>query len=113
MHCEGALESLQKALTHVTPHKKQKSMLVGIVLMIERLAGGEQLSKDSFPPEGDLPKGSGKFHAFKRIPIRAYCWRSKKHPNTYFISHYIYKDFDKLKDKDIQKVHRNWKSKEE
>ncbi|CAM6791401.1 hypothetical protein CIFRMM088M_05470 [Citrobacter freundii] len=27
---------------------------------------------------------------------------------TYFISHYIYKDFDDLSDSDTQKVRNNW-----
>ncbi len=68
------------------------------------------MSSDTFAPEGNLPARSAhkKFYALKRLPIRGYCWQSTNIKNTYFISHYISKDFQKLKDKDIIKVHNNW-----
>jgi len=33
---------------------------------------------------------------------------SEKHSNTYFISHYVYKDYEKLKTKDTKKIGNNW-----
>ena len=113
VHCEGAIESFEEALQRVTPHNKQRSITRAMIQLIERLANGERLSKDSFPSEGNLPKSSGKFYAFKKLPIRAYCWQSKKHGGTYFISHYKYKDKSKLLQKDIEKVHANWRNIEE
>jgi len=82
-------------------------------MQIQRLADGSRMSKENFPQEGELPKLAGqqkskKFNALKRIPIRGYCWLSEKHPNTYFISHYVFKDYDKLKEKDTKKVRDNW-----
>ncbi len=86
-----------------------------MILQIQRLADGERMSKENFPQEGELPKSKNnpnktkKFNALKRIPIRGYCWLSEKHHDTYFISHYIYKDYDKLKERDTEIVGRNWK----
>jgi len=95
-HCIGAVDSLNVALSHVGA-KKRDSLIRGLVLQIQRLADGMRMSKENFPQEGDLPKlpGKGKakkFNALKRLPIRGYCWLSEKHSNTYFISHYVYKD---------------------
>jgi len=112
-HCEGAIESFEEALIHVTPHNKKKSLKRSMVLLIERLADGRPMSKENFPSEGQLPSSAGKFHAFKKLPIRAYCWLSQKYPNTYFISHYIYKDQQKLDKRDTNRVHANWREKED
>ena len=80
---------------------------------IERLANGHRMSKESFPVEGDLPAlpngGSKKFNALKRIPLRAYCWRSGGRPGVYYISHYVYKNYNKLKTSDAVRVGENWK----
>ena len=113
VHCDGAIDSFRKALQSVTPHKKQQSITRAMIQLIERLAEGKRLSAENFPPEGNLPKSSGKFYAFKKLPIRAYCWQSKKQAGTYFISHYTYKDKAKLLQKDIDKVHANWRVKED
>ena len=112
IHCKGAIESFEIAMSHVDPHRR-KSFKRGMVMQIQRLADGHRMSKESFPQEGDLPKRNNqsttkKFNALKRIPIRGYCWLSTVIPNTYFISHYVYKDYDKLKEKDTSIVGKNW-----
>lgn len=112
IHCDGALESFKEALKSLNSSKRE-SLTRQMILQIERLANGERMSKESFPPEGDLPKKKGqhkakKFYALKRIPIRGYCWLSEKHLNTYFISHYIYKDYARLSGSDTAKVGANW-----
>ena len=107
VHCEGALNSFNHAVQRLRASKR-KSMIRGMVLQIERLASGNRLSTETFLAEGFLPNDK-KFFALKRIPVRAYCWRSAVNHNTWFISHYIYKDHQKLKDKDIQRVHDNWR----
>lgn len=82
-------------------------------MQINRLANGERMPQDSFPWEGDLPALTGRpkkrFRAFKKIPVRGYCWKSEKHENTYFISHYILKKKDALDGNDTTKVGNNWK----
>lgn len=83
-------------------------MLRGLVTQIQRLADGFNMSADNFPHEGVLPCG-GRYRALKRIPLRAYCWLSKRKSATYYISHYVYKDFDKLKRRDTDIVCDNWK----
>ncbi len=71
------------------------------------------MSQQNFPQEGYLPKKQGqqrakKFNAFKRMPLRGYCWLSERHVNTHFISHYAYKNYDKLKESDTKRVGKNW-----
>lgn len=112
-YCNGALESLDEALNSVTPHAKKRKFKDSLKQQIQRLADGHTMSKENFPKEGKLPGNSGHFNAFKRIPIRGYCWKSKKHDNAYFISHFIYKDFNRLSDSDTRKVKNNWRKIEE
>lgn len=117
VHCEGALESYIDALNSVNAGRR-KSFTRRIIQQIERLADGHTMSKENFPQEGELPKRKGqhkakKFCALKRIPIRGYCWRSEQHENTYFISHYVYKDYDDLKKSDTKRVGTNWRRIEE
>jgi hypothetical protein len=111
LHCEGALKSYLSSLQSMKANKS-RSFTRRLMQQIERLANGERMSRENFPQEGSLPALAGKgkkFNAFKKIPIRGYCWKSKLHPDTYFISHYIYKDSNKLKEKDTELVGRNWK----
>jgi len=117
IHCEGALESYVAALNSVDA-RRRKSFTRRVMQQIERLADGERMSRENFPQEGDLPKRKGqrrakKFNALKRIPIRGYCWLSGRHKNTYFISHYVYKDYDDLRESDTKKVGANWRRIEE
>lgn len=117
VHCAGAVESYREALKHVDA-RKARSFTRGIILQIERLASGLPMSRESFPKEAELPRRPGQrrsrhFHALKRIPIRGYCWRSDVRPDTYFISHYVYKDYTRLAEKDVQRVGNNWRRIEE
>lgn len=117
VHCKGALDSYSEALSHVN-RNKHKSFTNGIIFQINRLVNGLPMSRENFPKEGDLPKRKGqdkvkKFNALKKIPIRGYCWLSECHQNTYFISHYVYKNYDDLKEKDTNKVGSNWRRIEE
>lgn len=112
VHCDGAFESLSVALARVTK-QKGTSLMRMIIIQIERLASGERMSTENFPPEGELPNAIGQtrhrlFYALKKLPIRAYCWHSDTKPKTWFISHYIYKDKGKLDTKDTNIVHKNW-----
>ena len=117
VHCVGAKASLKQALISLTKSRR-RSMQDRLAAFFKRFADGECLSRDSFPPEGDLPTSSGgvsngKFYAFKKIPLRAYGWHSKSKPDVFYISHYIYKDFDDLSAADIDRVGKNWKALEE
>jgi len=113
VHCKGAIDSFNEAINSVQAGNKRKSFIRGIVSQIERLANGQRLSTENFKVEGELPKLKGqfkskKFKALKRKPIRGYCWLSERHKNTYFISHYVHKDYKKLKETDSNKVGNNW-----
>lgn len=113
MHCEGAIESFEKAICSVNPSQKRSTMAMWMVRQIEQLANKGRLSNQHYPQEGNLPGKGGKFRAFKKIPIRGYCWHSKKYPHTVFISHYIYKAKDKLDKQDTDRVIANWREIEE
>ena len=118
IHCNGALDSYIEALRHINAKKRKAAFTRGMIQQIDRLAEGHRMSKANFPQEGALPKRKGqhrakKFNALKRIPIRGYCWLSEKYRNTYFISHYVYKDYDDLKESDSNRVGANWRRIEE
>lgn len=111
-HCKGALDSYQNAIQSV-PANQRKSFKRSMEQQIKRLADGHRMSKENFPSEGNLPKdkrgqSAGKFNALKRKPLRGYCWRSSTKENTYFISHYVYKNYQKLKKKDTEIICENW-----
>ena len=111
--CKGAKESLQLVLgKHAPQPLKRKKLRAQMLSLLERLADGHRMTKENFPSEGALPDGSN-FNAIKKIPLRAYLWRSKRYTNTYFVSHFIYKDFQKLKSKDTTKICNNWREIEE
>lgn len=111
VHCAGAWDSFQIALQSIKV-AKHHSVKATLDMLVKKLANGSPLSKDTFPPEGLLPCSPGKkakkFYAFKKIPIRAYGWYSERMPSVYFISHYVYKNWDKLSASDTAIVHGNW-----
>ena len=111
VHCVQAWESFNESLQSM-PASRRNSVKYQMDILVGRLANGHRLSKDSFPPEGLLPSLNGKpaknFYAFKKIPIRAYGWYSETKEKTFFISHYIYKNNDKLSKSDTNKVQGNW-----
>lgn len=111
VHCEGAKESFEEALGHVTASARN-SRKAAMFVIIKRMADGKDLSRDSFPSEGNLPDGN-RFKAFKKQPIRAYGWFSRKYDGVFFISHYIHKNVQKLQKNDIRKVCNNWRLKEQ
>lgn len=117
VHCERALESFREAMGSVEA-RKQKKFEDLIMIQIKRLASGQRMSNANFPFEGDLPKRSGQqnaqsFRAIKKIPLRGYCWLSERVKNTYYISHYVHKNYDKLKARDVTRVGSNWRRIEE
>lgn len=107
IHCEGAKDSFFKELFEHVPKDKHDNYMARMRRLRERLADGHKMSNENFPKEGKLPDGNH-FRALKKIPLRAYIWQSKKHQGTFFVSHYIYKNFDKLKESDTKKVCDNW-----
>ncbi|MGZ8927062.1 MAG: hypothetical protein ACXW03_01250 [Methylobacter sp.] len=112
IHCEGAMESFNAELGKHVPKNKHEQYKERMRVIIRRLGDGHPMSNESFPQEGKLPDKSH-FRALKKIPLRAYIWQSKKTPKTYYISHYVYKNYDNLKESDIKKVCDNWRKIEE
>lgn len=60
IQCKGALASLTVAMKSVTPAKRQKSMLMNLLLQIERLSTGKRSVELSVRKEGELPSYNGK-----------------------------------------------------
>ncbi|MFH6895118.1 hypothetical protein ACHCAL_13815 [Providencia huaxiensis] len=106
-HCDGAIDTFLESLKSLKD-KEAKVMEMKVVLQLKRLADGKAMAKESFVSEGTLPNGK-KFYAIKRVPVRGYLWLSSKLRCTYYVSHYIYKNHQKLKDKDKDMIHSNWR----
>ncbi|WP_241569167.1 hypothetical protein [Rosenbergiella collisarenosi] len=110
-HCKNAKKSLAEALLSVKADKRSK-MLNSINLQLQRLADGKRSPDISSRMEGQLPSYQGKpkknFCAIKKNPVRCYYWESERFEMTYFVSHYIKKDFDKLSANDSERVCNNW-----
>lgn len=112
VHCVGAAKSFTEAMSHFRPNKIA-SFKRAMEAQMRRFVDGHRMSKENFCKEGPLPhrvgqNGTKNFYAFKKIPIRAYGWYSETKPNTFFVSHYVYKNFDDLRDSDVNIVGRNW-----
>ncbi|WP_010325437.1 hypothetical protein [Marinobacterium stanieri] len=105
--CDGALESFQQALGSIK-QKRRDSLTARIKTLIERLADGICLGSESDVAEGQLPDGS-RFRALKKIPIRCYYWKSSTYDDVIFVSHFIYKDQQKLDKRTTEKVSNNWR----
>jgi hypothetical protein len=115
VHCRNAVDSWSESISHLQK-AKAKSMLRQMTLQLCRLADGQRMSKENCPQEGSLPPVNGNkssFYAMKRIPIRGYFWHSQAKELTIFVSHYIYKDHGKLRQKDTDRVCNNWRRVEE
>lgn len=112
VHCVGAKNSLEEALDTFKATKRD-SLRRALWSQFERKANNQRMAERSWRAEGDLPneKGinGGKFYAFKKIPIRAYCWFSQANKGKLFISHYIVKKTDKLAARDITRTQNNWR----
>jgi len=110
--CDGSQNSFNLAIARIAPVIKRKKYEAIMFTLLNNLSNAKRLAKGTNVKEGVLPDKSN-FRALKKIPIRCYFWCSKKHKNRIFISHFIYKDFDKLDKKDTQKVVKNWREYEE
>lgn len=121
-HCDSASKSFEKAVSRLPagPRRKQK-WKTWLKSSFQRLVDGERLSNRSVRKEGTISgtkglgpgKGDLHFWALKNIPIRVYFWYSPYDKTKIYVSHYIYKDFDDLDDRDIEKVSNNFRKYEE
>ena len=115
VHCRNAIDSWNESLSHLKKNRA-KSMRTHMTLQLKRLADGHRMTKENCPREGVLPTKNGRksrFRALKKIPIRGYFWRSQAKELTIFVSHYVYKDYDDLRQKDTDRVCNNWRRIEE
>lgn len=110
--CNGAQDSFNVAISRIAPVVKRQKYKAIMYNLLNNLSNAKRLSQGTNVKEGALPDKSN-FRALKKIPIRCYFWCSKRHKGRIFVSHFIYKDFDKLDKKDTQKVVKNWRENEE
>lgn len=107
--CEGAEDSLREALKRVKPDRQTKALAATKALRDQLSQHGSLRSPDKWNKEGDLPDGK-KFYALKTTKaysLRGYGFFAGK--GEFWISHWVYKDFQKLKQQDIDRVHENWR----
>lgn len=95
------------------PEKKRDGVRAKMLARRNYLADGGQLrSPDHWNTEAVLPDGKH-FYAIKIGDLRAYGWFSSRHPGVFYISHFAYKQGQKLKAEDTGRVIANWRLIEE
>jgi hypothetical protein len=102
---EGARRSLEEALAHVSA-RERVSLRARLAALIERRLDNHPMPPSSWVREGGLPHGSGSFYAIRKLPLRCYCWVED---GTLCISHYIYKNRQKLDATDARQVEESWR----
>lgn len=117
-HCGSAGKSFEKAVNRLPAgNRRRRKWDTWLKSALQRLVDNEKLSARSIRKEGPIKgtkglgdgKGDLHFWALKNIPIRVYFWYSPYQKDKIYVSHYIYKDFDNLDDRDIEKVSNNFK----
>lgn len=113
-YCDGCRASLDEALAAFGQVKHRDQARAKIRALLERLGNtGTLRTPKSFNTEAALPGNAGHFYAVKHHELHAYGWFSQKHPATFIVSHYTYKNWKKLRDADTERVHRHWHEKED
>jgi len=104
------LPSWMEAIGHLSVKPGQvEKVYAQMFAKFKRLSNGERLrNPDHFNTEGDLPNGKH-FYAVKTGKIRAYGWYSDRHKGVFVVSHFIYKQGEKLSNADKKRVQNNWK----
>lgn len=107
-YCEGAEESFHVALAHV-PSDRHAACTAQFVVRRNRLAAGLRMrSPDHFNTEAKLPDGKS-FYAIKTTQgVRAYGWYGGE-LRVFWISHFIFKNQQKLNAADTNRVCENWR----
>lgn len=107
-YCAGAKESFDAAIAHV-PEGKRAACTAQFIVRRNRLAEGERMrSPDHFNSEADLPDGKP-FYAIKTTQgLRAYGWYARER-GVFYISHFIFKNRQKLDPADTARVCDNWR----
>ncbi|OHY78746.1 hypothetical protein [Marinobacter sp. AC-23] len=120
-HCMKSEKSYDEAMSHVAPTNKKRTIETYLKLTYQRLVDGERLSGDSCPVReagiqgtADAGPGNGDIHyyAFKKKPIRSYFWYSPYEKGLVYVSHYRFKNYQKLDGKDTEQVRNNFFSHE-
>lgn len=104
--------SWTEALGHVQANKRD-GITAKMVARRQLLADQGQLrSPDHWNTEGNLPDGK-RFSAIKADRIRAYGWFSSRYKGIFYISHFAFKQGQKLALSDTNRVIDNWRQIEE
>jgi len=87
---------------------QQKRLIARMYAQLQQLVDTRQLrSPDKWNTEGFLPNDKH-YYAVKMQKIRAYGWYSSKFRGTFYISHFAFKQGEKLHNDDHNRVTRNW-----
>lgn len=104
-----SLENLDGVLSRLKGDLSLK-IKVKLFVMLNRLAqDGKLRMPKQFNKEAKLYNNKH-FYAIKpHENLRAYGWYSSKYPGVFFISHYKYKNKQKLNKADIERVRQTWR----
>lgn len=114
-HCSKADKSYDKEIQHVAPTRKQERFQTFFQKTYERITNGKRLSSETVAKEATIKgtsglacKGDLSFYAFKKLPMRSYFWYSPYQEKLIFVSHYKFKNYQKLDSADTEKVRNNF-----
>ena len=104
--------SWNEALDHI-PERQHDGIKAKMLARREVLKKGDKLrSPDHWNTEAKLPNNKH-FYAIKANKIRAYGWFSGQYNGVFYISHFTFKEGEKLAKKDHKRVIANWRKIEE
>lgn len=114
-HCDKADKSYDKEIQHVAPTRKQEKFETFFKKTYDRVIKGQRLSSSTVAKEAAIKGTSGlssngdmSFYAFKKLPMRSYFWYSPFRDKLIFVSHYKFKNYQKLESADTEKVRNNF-----
>ena len=105
-----AAVNLNNVLKRLTSAKTALAVKVKLFTMLERLANyGKLRMPKQFNKEAKLNNNKNFYAVKPHKNIRAYGWFSNKEPGVFFISHYKYKNKQKLDSIDTRRVKSAWR----
>ena len=108
--CLNARKSLIDSLSHHRSRVERDKTRDKIETILERLESGEPLPSSWTNVEEVIPShGSKRFYAVVAGDQRLYYWGSTKFTGVIYVSHAVFKNYQKLKRSDVDRVDANYR----
>lgn len=106
---DGSLASLEEAVKGQPNGDKLKAQILALVTILTKYGSRHLMTNGQLVTESVLPDESHSY-ALKKVrkPMRAYGWWSKKLRGCFIISHFAYKNTEKMASADKKRVSDNW-----